>query len=151
VISNFLQESKICEEGQSLPDQIPFIVCNWPNSQSMTILNNSTRDLFGNTVGNEQNWHLVKWFLRFFHSFSVVGVDCVDDCVALGIVFIPECLQLFLTSQVPKVQSIRKGIQQIMRRLKLIREPSLGQYCLANFAFVIRLLRKDRRNSAIGK
>ena len=53
-------------------------------------------------------FYLIKGLFRFLNSFPVVGVDSVDDAVTLGVVLVPQGLQLLLTAQVPEVQSKKK-------------------------------------------
>ena len=56
-------------------------------------------------------FYLIKGLFRFLNSFPVVGVDGVDDAVTLGVVLVPQGLQLLLTAQVPEVQPKNKYFQ----------------------------------------
>ena len=57
--------------------------------------------------------NLIKRLFRFVDSLSVVGVDGVDDPVALGVVLVPQGLELFLPTQVPEVEPKINGINSL--------------------------------------
>ena len=52
--------------------------------------------------------HGVEAALGLLDPLAVVRVDGVDDGVALGVVLVPQRLQLGLTAKVPKIQPEEK-------------------------------------------